>query len=674
MRILQRVAATSALGLGALILATPVLAEPSPGAVGAPAESPAFLAEQVTDSAGVLGSDATAVEDAIQRLSDETPMDLFVVYVDSFDGMPAAEWVDQTAVASNLGVNDVLLAVAVEDRAYDVSVDTGGVVESATVSEILAESVEPALAREDWSGAAIAFADGLREDYLGTADDGAGDTAGGGIPLGWIALGGAAVVGGAVLVSKRKRRGSIGTPRQPQQLTVEQLESRAGSALVQVDDSIRASEEELGFARAQFGLQATDTYAKALDNAKAQATRAFELRKRLDDHIPETEPERRAMLTSILQLADSIAAMLTAEKESFDQLRAMESRADQVLEEMATRSREVGRRIEGARSILASLGNTFSPGALASISRNPDQARDLLTSADAAISAGREQLAAGDRAAAVGNARIAEQAIGQADRLLIAVSGASTALSEAGPKLEQRMASLTADVKDANRLAASDQGVAAARSEAQAAIADGHNARRGGDPLAALSRLEKAETALDGVLAPYREREVNQQRYAQLAAERIPRVEAKIASADSFISSNRGAMDTTPRTRLSEARRFLDQAKASAASNSEVALRAVDQADRLADEALALATQQRDNFPWNNPTGRGGGGGVDVGSLILGGILSDVMRGGSRGGGSWGGGSWGGSRGSFGGGSRIGGFGGRIGGGGGRSGGFGGRF
>lgn len=648
------------------------LATAAPAIASTPLEPPSFLQERVTDSAGVLGQgDVSAVEEAIGRLSDETPIDLFVVYVDSFDGMAAEDWVNEAATLSDLGVNDVLLGVAVEDRIYDISVDTDGVLEASTTSRILGDDVEPALADDDWAGAAIAFADGLREAYAGGGET----SSGGGLPLGWLAVGGVAVIGGVALVSSRRRKATPAIT-DPRSIPTADLDKRASAALVAVDDAIRSSEEELGFARAQFGLQATDSYSRALAEARKQATQAFELRKRLDDHIPETEPERRAMLMGILQIAETVDNTLEAEKQSFDQLRAMESRAGDVLAEMTTRAQEVGRRVDGARSVLASLSTTYSPGALASISRNPDQALQLLESARVAIAQGQERLTADDRSAAVANARIAEQAIGQADRLLAAVAGAQTALSEAGPKLEQRMASLTSDIKDANRLAGGDAAVTMAREEAQAAIADGHAARRGGDPLAALSRLERAETALDTALVPYREREANQRRFAELTAERIPRVEAKITSIDTFIGSNRGAMDTTPRTRLSEARRLLDHARSIAPSNPEAALRELDQADRLADEAHALANQQRDNFPWNNPGNRGGGGGIDIGTLILGGILSDAMRGGSRGG-SWGGSSRGGfggsSRGGFGG-TRIGGFGGSVGRGGGRRGGFGGRF
>ena len=618
----------------------------------AAAEAPGYLADPLTDTAGAI-ADPAAVRAALARLSDETPIDLFVVFVETFDGMDATAWVNEAAALSNLGVNDVLLAVAVQDRAYDVSVDTSGAVDAEVLAKVLADQVEPALSRNDWDGAAISLADGLR----GTRAES------GGLPIGWLALGGAAVTGGTVLLVRRRKKGATYGPHDA---PLEQLEARAGTALVEVDDSIRSSEEELGFARAQFGLQTTDSYARAIDQARADVTKAFELRRRLDDHLPETEQERRAMLTHILEIAEAVTARLRAEKASFDELRAMESRAEDVLQEMATRAREVADRIAGARSVLSSLTAAYSPAALASIARNPDQATELIDSANAAVAAGRERIAAGDRAAAVANARIAEQAIGHADRLLAAVAGANTALAEAGPQLEQRIGSLSADVRDATRLGTDDPAVAAAREEAQAALADGHQARTGGDPLAALSRLEKAETALDGVLAPYRETEVTLRRYAVHVAERLPRVEAKIASANSFISSNRGAMDSAPRTRLSEAVRMFDQAKAAAPSNLELALRALEEADRLVDQALTLANQQRDNFPWNGPQSRGGSG-LDLGALILGGILNEAMRGGSRGR------SWGGSRGPIRG-PRSGGLGRGGGFGGGRRGGFGGRF
>jgi hypothetical protein len=79
------------------------------------------------------------------------------------------------------------------------------------------------------------------------------------------------------------------------------------------------------------------------------------------------------------------------------------------------------------------------------------------------------------------------------------------------------------------------------------------------------------------------------------------------------------------------------------------ALREAQQADSMAQEALRLA--QDDVSRWSGPAGGGGRSvGVDLGSLVLGGILSGALGGGGghRSGGGFGGGG-GRSPGSFGG-------------------------
>jgi uncharacterized membrane protein YgcG len=52
------------------------------------AQAPERLAAQVTDPAGVI-DDRAAVDDALAKLQKDTGVQLFVVMVDSFDGMPA---------------------------------------------------------------------------------------------------------------------------------------------------------------------------------------------------------------------------------------------------------------------------------------------------------------------------------------------------------------------------------------------------------------------------------------------------------------------------------------------------------------------------------------------------------------------------------------------------------
>ena len=91
------------------------------------------------------------------------------------------------------------------------------------------------------------------------------------------------------------------TPIAPPPGSTADLNARAGAALVRADDAVRAATEELTYAQAQFGLSATDAFTESLRIARAHLARSFELRKLLDDDIPETEPQQRRMLGEILQ-------------------------------------------------------------------------------------------------------------------------------------------------------------------------------------------------------------------------------------------------------------------------------------------------------------------------------------------------------------------------------------
>ena len=72
---------------------------------------------------------------------------LWVAYVDSFSGVGAQEWADQTAELSDLGLSDVLLAVATEDRAYAYSVDEQFPLSDDELARIADQSIEPELSQ-----------------------------------------------------------------------------------------------------------------------------------------------------------------------------------------------------------------------------------------------------------------------------------------------------------------------------------------------------------------------------------------------------------------------------------------------------------------------------------------------------------------------------------------------
>src|SRR4051794_19898061 len=86
-------------------------------AAPARADAPQRLDMQVTDASGVIDNRAP-IDDALNQLQEKTGIQLFVVFVDSFDGTPAQDWTDETARLSDLGDRDALLAVATGDRAY----------------------------------------------------------------------------------------------------------------------------------------------------------------------------------------------------------------------------------------------------------------------------------------------------------------------------------------------------------------------------------------------------------------------------------------------------------------------------------------------------------------------------------------------------------------------------
>ena len=66
------------------------------------AEEPFRIDEQVVDEAGVLG-DESDIDAALDELQAEDGTQLFVVFVDSFDGLSAGEWIQQAGELSGFG-------------------------------------------------------------------------------------------------------------------------------------------------------------------------------------------------------------------------------------------------------------------------------------------------------------------------------------------------------------------------------------------------------------------------------------------------------------------------------------------------------------------------------------------------------------------------------------------
>ncbi|HEY0811766.1 MAG TPA: TPM domain-containing protein [Pseudonocardia sp.] len=666
------------------------------GAGLALADPPFRLADRVTDRAGVLDPAATArVTQAITQLRTEKGYDLFVVYVRSFDGAQTDEWAARTATLSQLGRTDVLLAVATDDRAYHVSYDQNFPLGQQATDDIAAKDVEPRLAANDWAGAAIGLADGLR-------GGGSGSGAGGGLIVAGV-VGVAVLGGGAYLVTRRRRGAATSTPagaaaggtapeKEPSPpdefagVSTDDLAYRGSQALLDVDDAVRTSEQELAAAKAHFGDAAVAGFATALEASRAEMLRGFTLRQQLDDDIPEDEPTKRGMLAEIINVCRSADERLDAQVAAFDKLRNLEATAPDYIAGLATRLEVAKARLPQAEAGWADLRARYAAGSWEPAAGNLDQAREFLGGAATEITAARAALAGGSStptadpaavgaspaagssatgpapgstgpSAAVVSGRAAEDAITQATTLLDGLTRLAGDLAAAGERIAAARAETEADIAEAHTILATGDpgGLAALVARAEAALASAAEAQNATppDPLAALRLIDEADGALDRGLVTARDAQTAAKRAATALEQALLTARPSVAAAEDFIGSRRGAVGAEARTRLAEAQRHLAQAQAPGIAPDAASAEA-HAADAMARQALDLARSDvarwsgGGGFGGGTGGGLGGGLGAELGSLVLGGILSGGLSGGGRSGG-FGGGGGGRSPGSFGG-------------------------
>jgi LPXTG-motif cell wall-anchored protein len=619
------------------------------------AEQPFRLQSQIEDRVGALEGREDEVQDELQELEDEEQIQLWLAYVDSFSGVGAQEWANETAEQSDLGLSDVLLAVATGDRAYAYSVDEQFPLSDDELADIAGESIEPELSDEDWAGAAITAANELQAAAGGDTTTGGDGDGGGSSGWLWLVLGGLALLGLVWWLFRRRSRDRAPATLAPEEtdefaaLSTDELSKRASSLLVQMDDAIKTSEQEVAFAAAQFGDETAAPFAAAVESAKADVARAFELRRALDDSTEEDDARQRAMLKEIITLTQGASDRLDAEVERFDELRAMERNAPELLAALESRLGPLEGRVPHGETALATLTETYAPEAVASVSDNIRQAGERITFARGEVAEGRREVEAGSRGKAAVAIRGAEEAVGQAGQLFDAIDRLATDLADADDKIRAAIPEVVSDLTAARAVADGKPELAKYVTRAEHALAAAERAASitdGQDPLGALHRLEEAGKALDTALVEARE-EQEQARRARAALEQtLSGARAKIEAADDFITTRRGAVGADARTRLAEAKRHYEQSLATAADDALAGLEHARTADGLAEQALRIAQQDVAGYgsgPTTRLPGMPGGGGGGLGDLLIGGILIDLLlggRGGGGGGGRGGGGGW----------------------------------
>lgn len=657
----------------AMLTATVAVAFTLAGPSAWAADPVTLESDYVYDAVGVMAEgDADAAQSRLEQLKEETGLDLWVVFVDEFTNpSDSASWANTTATNNGLGPSQYLLAVAVDARQYYLSGDVEGPVTEDQLIAIEQEQIQPALASDDWLGAVDAAADGLTDASGGGA--GTPSASGGG----WFfpVLLGIVIVGGIIFVivwfaRRRGKVGASGATAIPQangqpQVPIEKLEQIAASALIETDDAIKTSTQELGFAAAQFGDEVTAPFAQTIEEAKKDLDEAFSLKQQLDDEVPDAAADTRAWNERIIALCEKANAALDAKAEEFDELRGLEKNAPEALARVQQERARVAAELDRAEAHLQTLASTYRAEALATVADNPGQARSRIAFADEQLAAAQQAIGAGEGGDAAVGIRAAEDAVGQAALLEDAIETLTEDLAAAEQRATALLTELDADVRAAATLPDPDGRVAAtiAATTAQIESARGQLQGSGRSPIAATQALEQANQQIDAVTQGVRDAAAQAQRAQQQLGGLVLQARAQVATAEDYITARRGAVGADARTRLAEAGASLARAEALANVDPAQALPHAQRANELATQASQLA--QRDVAAFA-PAASGGGGGNMMGAMLGGVLINSLLGGGggrSSGGGLFGASMGGGSRrssggGSFGGGMRAGSFGG----------------
>ncbi|XAS66238.1 TPM domain-containing protein [Micrococcaceae bacterium Sec5.7] len=651
-------------------------------ATSAWAEDPVTLdpVTKIVDSAGVLGGRKADVEDAIKKLGTDHAMTLHVVYVKKFENpTDRVAWANDVAQKASLGANSMLLTVATDTRQYQLSKPSNSKITNAQRDTIKDSAIDPQLRNSDYAQAAIDAAAAVGDAAGGGS--GTVPSAGGAGTAVLVGTGVAAAGGAGTYLYFRNRRkkaaqassasfGPQGAELDPLAgLSVDDLRKKSGSLLIEADDSIKSSEQELGFAQAQYGDSAVGNFTKALQEAKGHMSESFKLQQQLDDHIPDTEEQQRSWLGEIIRRSEAALASLQEQKADFDSLRELEKNAPQALAAVSAGAKEADAKIANAEQSLATLRAKYADSALVQVSDNITQAKERLAFVQNATATAQEKLAGGEGSLAAVAVRASEESLHQTNVLIDAITKVSGSLDEARNGLETAVVETSQDLAQAKamiesgahpELAGPVAGVVAALAQVKSEIQGGKI-----DPIATLQRVEAAHQSLDQSLTGIRDQQ-DQARRAQASLQQtIMAAQAQISATSDYITARRGGVGTEARTRLAESQRNLDYALSISRTDPVTALTYAQQAHALAAQAAQLAQSDVDSFGGYSNQGYGGGGmfggggrggGGGLGGAILGGILiNSILNGGS--GGGWGGGHSDGG-GFFGGGDSGGGFGG----------------
>ena len=602
-------------------------------ALGLPAlaASPLSISDSVTDPDGWLSSaDRSTIESATSRAAS-SGKPVKVVVVANFSGTDADSWCKQTVERSSLANGTVVYVIAYSQR-RDAACSYNGPSSSSLQSAVRASEAQ--LTPNPLTSSAVANGVNSFVNTLlsGTSSSGSSSTGSsyssnagatnddGRSLLGLFSMFLLLVVGViaiAIGVARSSRRNRLAA-QQATQVDAERAAHAAQEAnrqLLSADEQVRTATDELNYARAQFGLNSTDEFARAIEAGKAAVSRGFSAQGQMNSATAPAEQLRLA--TAIMQDLGANMNPLSTIQASFATKRAEQASLPERIAEARERLAEELTDLERAKSELASISALYPAQMLASLQDNPEQASALLTSARTALDTA-EASAPTDRAHAASALDTALRALTMANHQTDAIFSAKSDLDAIRDRLVTAISSISSDITDVNELNTDPAVFNPMVADAHAAIAEAQAALANtGDPLAALEHLRMSEATLDAALEPLRTKEEAYEKARTAAEAQISLAESAVSQAQRYVQGRRGAIDLELRSTLNNAETALSTAQRSLEDDPEAASTHAMNARALADSVMATPIQ---NFggSWGQPTtGNGSYTGSSLGDFLL---------------------------------------------------------
>ena len=579
---------------------------------------PRLFTQPVTDDAGVLtDSDIAQIEEALNQVSANRGKTLRVVFVDSFGSTTPAAWAQRAAEAN--GPNTAVLAISPDERSYGVAAGKEWTDRELTAID---KAAYPHLGSFDWAGAAIAGAEAAASGSAGSGSGGAGGTGGlgDGTGAGWVAggLGVAALAGGGVWAAQRRNAKQTHAKQLESaraldpadtdslgRLPTPTLEQVARDALVSADESITQGKEELRLATAEFGADRVRPFTSAMNSASSTLQRAFATHQKLYDAIPETEPEKRAMLVDIISSSGQAEQALRDKTAEFNEMRAVLMRAGDEVDTIRARTIDIRARIEPAQQTLAGLRERHPAEMIQSIADNVDIAFASLDEAEKQLDEASRiaDQGAGRQGALIDVLAAAGRAVDISDKNLEAIEHAEDNIRLAQSNLPALRREIEEELREIEHvkgatelganidIAALDKVAEDARTVL--ATADG---RVESDPLALYTELSDADARIDQELERAKGVAGDQSRALQLFDQQMHVATAQIQGAEDLIRSRGRIIGSHARTLLAEAQRAYAEAQQRRVSETRVAIDYARTATDTARRAAKAASDDIDRY------------------------------------------------------------------------------